>query len=540
MKFPPFIKRKQLADHIEKHGFADNIVDIEMHCINASNKRPAGTAKVLIIPFSLHDEFISVLNGSRLLGKHSLSVKPYLERKQRSAKDPSKNSSGTRQESQIKEPCIVFVGPLLPNYINKGHIQAHFSEYNDAIIGIEFKGDRQRRGCHVLLTFKSSSSATRAIDRYNHTFLNGKHKIKLDSYKPRYQMSSSMSCPTMPVSIPSAMHSPNTKSKQTSSTQKGKISTFKGKIHSSDQLGTHGDSKVGSNAIHRSVGYHSKGQLSSSRPTDGDFVETSTSSPLGAAAASNEIVSDYSDSEEDQLQNTVTTVFVENLDSSVTQKEIESLTGVSITHYTPSLSTPGKVAAWIEVENSKHACTIAKKLDGNEVHGEKVHCYVTDTNTLIQEMHSFPTVKEEYQIPLVQSRPLTDSHNRPQQHIQSFPTFEDPPKEQEPLHLSQSVPCNSMESFMSGNISESIAVQQHAQSFPTFRDQLQEQLPVPDHNIIAHQQYFTLFYLGNQHPLQQPRSIFSQESAAPFILPGYPQLPGPVHEPRPPVPVALL
>ena len=519
MKFPPFITRKQLADHIEKHGFANNVVDIEMHCINASNKRPAGTAKVLIIPLSLHDEFVSVLNGSRLLGKHSLSVKPYLERKQRSAKDPSKNSSGTRQESQIKEPCIVFVGPLLPNYINKGHIQAHFREYNDAIIGIEFKRDRQRRGCHVLLTFKSSSTATRAIDRYNHTFLNGKHKIKLDIYKPRYPMSSSMSCPTMPVSTSSGMHSPSTKFKQTSSTKKGKISSLEDKNHSSDQLGTH--SEVSSNVIHHSVGHHSTGQLSSSRPTDCDFGETSTSSPLRAAATYDEIVSDYSDSEEDQLQNTVTTVIVENLDSSVTQKEIESLTGVSITHYTPSHSTPERVAAWIQVENSKHACTVADKLDGKEIHGKEVHCFITDSNTLIQEMHSLD------QMPSVQSGPLTNSHTRPQQHIQSFPTFEDPPKEQEPLHLSQSVPCNSMESFISGNVSIA-AMQQHTQSSPTFRDQLQVQ------------EYLTLFYLGDQHPLQQPPSIFSQESAAPFILPGDSQLSGPVHEPRPPEPVAQL
>ena len=501
-----------------------------MHCVNASNKRPAGTAKVLITPSSLHDEFISVLNGSRLQGNHFLSVKPYLERKQRSTKEPPKNSSGTRQESQIKEPCIVFVGPLLPNYINKGHIQAHFREYNDAIIGIEFKGDRQRRGCHVLLTFKSSISATRAIDRYNHTVLNGKHKIKLDIYKPRYPMSSSMSCPTMPVSTSSAMHSPSTKSKQASSTEKGKIPALEDKIHSSDQPGTHGE--VASNVIHHSVGYQSTEQLSSSRPTDYGFGETSTSSPLGAVAAYNEIVSDYNDSEEDQLQNTVTTVIVENLDSSVTRKEIESLTGVSITHYTPSHSTPGKVAAWIEVVNSKHACTIAEKLDGKEIHRKKVHCFITDSNTLIQEMHSLD------QMPSVQSGPLTDSHNRPQQHIQSFSTFEDPPKEQESLHLSQSVPCNSVESFMSGNVS--ITVQQHTQSSPAFRDQLQEQLPVPDHDIIPQQEYLTLFYLGDQHPLQQPQSIFSQESAAPFILPGDSQLPGPVHEPRPPVPIAQL
>jgi hypothetical protein len=524
VRFPPFIKKKQLADHIEKHGFGENVIDIEMHCINVSNKRPAGTAKVLIAPFSLNDEFISVLNGSRLLGKHLLSIEPYLERKQRSLKGPSKHFSETRQESQIVEPCIVFVGPLLPNYINKGHIQAHFRECNDAIIGIEFKGNRQRRGCHVMLTFKSSSSATKAIDRYNHTFLLGKHKVKLDYYKPQHPMSSSVSCPTRPVSTSSAMHSPNTKSKQTSSTEKGKISD---KIHSSDQLGTHGE--VASNVIHHSVGYHSTGQLYSSRPTECDLGVTSTGpGTLGATAAYNERVSDsdYHDSEEDQLQNTATTVIIENLDSSVTQKEIESLTGVAITCYIPSHSTPGKVAAWIEVVNSKYACTIAEKFDGKVIHGKKVHCFITDSN-------SFSTFKED-QLPSAQS---SDSHNRPQQHIENFPTLEDPSRES--LHLSQSIPPSSTESFTSDSLA--IVLQQHTHSSPTFREPPLEQptsQPVPDHNNIAQQEYLTLFFLGDQHLLPQPQLTFPHERITPCILPDDPK--PPVCEPGPPVPVATL
>ena len=465
-----------------------------------------------------------------MLGKHLLSVEPYLDRKQRSTKEPQRKASQPRvsEEPQVKEPCIVFVGPLLPNYINKGHIQSHFREYNNAITGIEFKGDRQRRGCHVLLTFKSLSSATRAIDQYNHTFLLGKHKLKLKTHRP---MSSSTSSPTMPVSTASAMHYPNTKSKQKSSTEETKSPTSRDKINSLDQ-----HSEVASNVIHRSVGYHSTGQLSSSRPTDCALGQISTST-LGIAAACKETVFDYSDSE-DQLQDTVTTVIVENLDANVTQKEIESLTGVVITCYTPSHSTPDKVAAWIEVANSKHACTIAEKFDGKVVHGKKIGCFITDSHTLQEEMHSYFTSKNpsEDHLPSdsAESSPLIDRHNTMQLQVRSCPTFENPLKE--PQHLSQNFPPNTMESFISG--SHTIAVQQHTHSSHTFRDPPQEQpftMPQPVSSHTAEQEYLALFFLGDQPPLQQLQPTFPQEGIAPFINP---QLP--IREPGPPVLAAPL
>ena len=522
MKFPPFIKRKQLEDHIDSYGFGDNIIDIEMHCINAFNKRPAGTAKISIMPASLHDEFISVLSGSQLLGKHYLYVEPYHERKQKSmyTREPPRKA---KQEPLVQDPCVVFVGPVLPNYINKTHIQAHFREYMDAITDIQFKGDRQRRGCHVLLTFTSSSSAMRAIARYNRTFLFGKHEIKLDLYEPHHPMPSSASCPTMPVSTASAVRTPNTKSKQASSIEIASSSILKDEAHG----------KITSKLKHQSVGGYSMGQLSSSCGLE-------RRSTLGAAVANKELVSNYSDSEEDQLQNAVTTVIVENLDSSVTQEKIESLTGVVITCYTPSHLTPNKVAAWIEVANSKCACTIAEKLDGRVIYGKEVYCSLTDSHTLQQQMHSFSTFKNppEKELPSVQSVPpssLPDSHV-PQQHIQSFPTFEDPHKE--PLHLSQIIPSNSVESFMSGSLAS--AVQQHTHSSPTFRDPPQEQVsmpqPISDH--VAQQEYLTLFFLGDQHLLQQPQATFSQESTAPFIIPSDSQLP--IHEPGPLIPAAPL
>ena len=516
VKFPSFIKRKQLEDHIESHGFGDIIIGIEMHCINASNKRPAGSAKISIMPASLHDEFISALNGSRLLGKHYLSVEPYYERKQRRTIEPPRKASQTKQKPLVKEPCVVFVGPVLPNYINRAHIQAHFREYKDTITDIQFKGDRQRRGCHVLLTFKSSSSAMRAIDGYNHTSLLGKHKIKLDIYEPHHPMPSSASCPTMSVSTASAVRTPNTKSKQASSTEIVSSSILKDE--------THGNINI----KHQSVGGYSMGQLSSS-------CDLEIRSTHGAAVVNKELVSNYSDSEEDQLQNTVTTVIIENLDSSVTQEEIESLTGVVITCYTPSHLTPSKVAAWVEVANSKCAYTVAEKLDGRVIYGKEVYCSLTDSHTMQQQMHNFSTFIDppEKELPSAQSVPpssLTDSHV-PQLHIQSFPTFEDPHKE--PLHLSQTIPPSSVESFMSGSLTS--AAQQNTHSSPTFRDPPQEQVPMPrtisDH--IVQQEYLTLFYLGDQHSLQQPQATFPQESTAPFVIPSNLQLPK--HEPGPPI-----
>ena len=527
MKFPPFIKRKQLEDHIEKHGFGDNVISIEIHCINASNKRSAGTAKISIRPFSIHDDFISVLNGSRLLGKHVLSVEPYHERKQ-STKAPPRNASQIKQELQVKEQCVVFVGPILLNYINKADIQAHFREYKDAITGIKFKGNRQRRGCHVLLTFKSSSFATRAIDRYNQTVFLGKHKIKVDFYKPHHSMLSSASCPTMPVSTNSSMLTPSTKSTYVSTMTTAEVSSLNDKTYSSDQPDTL--DKMTSTTKYQSAGCHSVGQLSSTVPMDCDFGENST---LGAAAANKELISNCYESEDDQLQHTVTTVIVENLDPNVNEKEIESLTGVVITCYTPSHQTPGKVAAWIEVANSKNACTIAEKLDGKVIHGRKVYCSLTDSHTLQQQMHSFEDPPKE-QLPCTQSvhpNSLTDSHVS-QQHVHSFPTFEDPYRE--PLPLSQPIPPSS-ESLITGK-------QQHTHTYPTFRSPPEEQWPLlqPISDHAAQQEYLTLFFLGDQPPGKQPQATFPQKSTVPFLIPSDSQLPVPVLEQAPPAPAALL
>ena len=432
-----------------------------MHILNVYNRKPAGSAKVLIRPLSLQDKFISILDGSLLPGKQGyVSVKPYYERKRTNNKEPPRKVPHTTWQPQEKEPCVVFVGPVLPHFINKSDIQAHFREHKDAIANIEFKGDQRRRGCYVLLTFKSASSAMRAIDRYNRTFVLGKHKIKVELYKPYRAMSSTASCPTMQGSTASSMHmlTRKTKSKQASSTETA--STLKDEAPSSDKVGTLDNTAF--EAKQHSAGPHFIEPLSSCEPLESCAGKNSTIGPV-----SKEFIPPYSDDEEDQLQNTVTTVIVENLDPNITQKELESLTGVNIICYTPSHLTPEKTAAWIEVANSKYACTFADKLDGKMICGKKVYCSLTDSCMLQEQSYAFPSLK-------------------------------DPPKEE--LPLSQPI--------------------------------------LPSHD--AQQEYLSLFFLGDKHPLQESHTSFSQDPTitVPFIFPS--DSPLPVQEPKPPIPVAPL
>ena len=400
LKFPTFIKRKQLQDHIKKHGFGDNVVAIDMH-INLSNRKQAGSAKVSIVPTTLQDKFVSSLNGSRLLGKYQVSVQPYYEQKGQKFKETAKSYQPraqrkdlhTDQHPQKKEPCIVFVGSGLPHYINKSHIQEHFAEFKDAITNIDIQG---RRGCYVLLTFKSSSAAKKAIDRYHRSFLLGKHRIKVEVYKPQHPLSSPASSPAMFVSThthnvanPSAKLSslPDSHSAQGTATLMPTCPSVVA-CHMTDSLDAHLSEEGGEphftklSPSFRSTVPHASGEM---------------------LTVENESISNYNDGEEDQLQHTVTTVIVENLDPTISQIELESLTGVNIDGYIPSDLTPNRVAAWIEVASSECACTIADKLDGKMISGKELHCFLTDSSTLQQQKYSSTLLDQpEEQLPLSQ------------------------------------------------------------------------------------------------------------------------------------------
>ena len=395
LKFPPFIKRKQLLDHIKKHGFGDNIVDIDMH-IHLPGRKPAGSAKVLIVPSSLQDSFITSFNGSHIQDKYRVIVQPYRQHKGRQCKRTPTPTHQTPRSTIMhqaqrktlcttqKEPCIILVGSRLPNYLNKGHIQKHFVEFKDAITNIEFKVDKSKRGCFVLITLKSSSAAMKAIKRYNHTSLLGKHKVKVELYKP---LPSSVSCPTMAEST-----SESTRYALTTADEKqaclpsqtcpnlavqsylsGTALSIKDEAHLTDKGGVIMTSRVENiDVVHpltfpSSVVPHYSGHLATA-----DTYE------------SNGIPSYMARSEGDELQSSNTTVIVENLDPNVSQNDIELLLGVSVDSYTPSHMTPGNVA-WIEVSDSECARTIADKLYGQLVRGRELCCSLAPSSTLRQQ-----------------------------------------------------------------------------------------------------------------------------------------------------------
>ena len=127
LKFPTFIRRRQLEDHIGKYGFGCNVVWIDMHN-NKYTGKPAGSAKVLVMPHTLMDHFISVLHGTCLPGKYQqlLSVQPYVQIK-------DKKSS----------PHKVFVGSGLPPTITKEDVRKHFEQVRDAITKLQIVRERK-------------------------------------------------------------------------------------------------------------------------------------------------------------------------------------------------------------------------------------------------------------------------------------------------------------------------------------------------------------------------------------------------------------
>ena len=325
--------------------------------------------------------------------KYRITVQPYRQQKSRQCKrtpTPTEQTPKSAQTHQAqrktlcttqKEPCIILVGSRLPNYLNKDHIQKHFSEFKDAITNIEFKVDKSKRGCFVLITLKSSSSAMKAVKRYNHTSLLGKHKIKVELYK---SLPSSMSCPAIHGSTSESTHytlttadekqaCPPSQTCPNLAAQSYLSGTVLDEAHQTGQRGVITTSCLNIDAAHLltfppSVVPHSSGQLATA-----DMYEPSGIPRYMVGSEGNE------------LNSSNTTVIVENLDPNVSQNDIEALLGVSVDSYTPSHMTPGNVA-WIEVADSQCAHAIAEKLYGQVVRGRELCCSLAPSSTLHQQI----------------------------------------------------------------------------------------------------------------------------------------------------------
>ena len=387
-KFPTFINKRQIQYHIKKHGFGCNIVSIDMHT-NKHTRKPAGTAKVVMVPSTQKDKFISDLNGTCLPGKFQqlLSVQPYIQMR--------------RQCKERVNPCKVFVGSGFPYFINEEHIKKHFVKFKHLITNVEIKREKRGKVRYVFVTFKTNYAAKEAIGRYHTSYFHGK-QIKVEMYKPDSLLPDS-------TSYLSTVHTPITDSQSTTCSE-AKAKSDRHYIvephhvertsslvsqNPSTMIITTNEMSIPKCAYEGAQPSKSKIQ-STGRDTDKKHHLTR---PLVARGMLSAAVSctkegctaeeesfpkctDDKEYDEDQLLNIVTTVIVENLDPNITQSELESLTCMKIDSYTPSNLTPDKVAAWVEVANCTRAGSIADNLNGRTISGKKIHCYLVDSNTL--------------------------------------------------------------------------------------------------------------------------------------------------------------
>ena len=324
-KFPTFFNKEQLYDHIQKHGFGNNVVAIDMH-YRKFTKTPAGNAKVSIVPPA------EALHGTCLPGEFQqlLSVQPYVQKEDQSHK--------------------VFVGSGLPHTVTQEDIQKHFVKLKDEITNVEIKTEKKRNTCYVLIVFRSRSAAKQAMDIYHHTIFLEK-RIKVEMYQPEHMMRTLSPTPNMYA----AKSTTGSKVRQRDANSKGETYTDKSLSKSSAHYSSAMATKLKMGYSH--VNVHSKSRQKS--------------------------ISKYTDK---QKKSSTVIVIAENLDPKVSKINLEHLTNVRIDNYTPSHLTPDKAAAWIEVSNDMDARIIAECLDERIIVGREIHCSIAKSTALYKLM----------------------------------------------------------------------------------------------------------------------------------------------------------
>lgn len=385
LRFPTFIKEKQLRQHIKKHGFGRNLVAIHMH-FRKSTRTPAGSAKVLITPPNLIDQFISRLDGTCLPGKYQqlLSVQPY------------------QLHKDEVHSCRVFVGCRLPSSISEIDVRSHFVKCKNAITSVQIERGRKDR-CYAVVTFQTSDAAKSAVDNYHNSFLFGK-QIKVEMYKQNRQTITSFNPePVVVRYLTTFTQSVNDPEMIINQSEKSRLHphnklTLVSQNHSHSNEATNEEPK--SNSFQETSPYfkasrssvkHTQNNGTSKLPLAERALSLSVSSFENAAMTDEKCLPNCATRESDEFElNTATTVIIENLDPTFSQKELESLTGVPINVYTPSNQTPDGTAAWIEVSNIEDAHIIADSLNEKIISGVQIHCSLSNSSTLYKQLQSSP------------------------------------------------------------------------------------------------------------------------------------------------------
>ena len=160
-------------DHVKKHfqslGYGNNIINF--HPFNTTS------SCVTMTPSSVGAEVIKNLNGSFILGKHRLIVKPYIRKKSDASKTKSKVGSNTESVGcpDTSSGVRIFFGSKLPEYTNEQHIQEHFKRFSSEINNIKLIRDKKTKKFKGFgfIEFSSSKSASAAIRYLNNSELLG-------------------------------------------------------------------------------------------------------------------------------------------------------------------------------------------------------------------------------------------------------------------------------------------------------------------------------------------------------------------------------
>ena len=194
-RFPPFITTKQLYAHFTHCGFDETEVHIHRH-LNHTTGKQAGSATVIV--GAQASDFISIVNNTLLLQKHSLKVELY-HKKQRQRPNqkraPKKKqglptpavNAGSTSPKAVPNACRIFVGSGLPAYVNEQHIREHFGDLQHGITRVDNIKDRETKQPKgfFFVTFNSQDLADKAVQKYHHSFLLGQHRLKVERQKER-------------------------------------------------------------------------------------------------------------------------------------------------------------------------------------------------------------------------------------------------------------------------------------------------------------------------------------------------------------------
>ena len=194
---------KQLNEHFNGHGFSDCISRITLVRDHATGNSK-GFAFIVFKSPQFAEDAISIVNGTKVMGKYAISVnlykpkdskKNHRDRGRRRRHDSGKEKSATQPSSAaLGESCKVFVGSNLPPHIDAKHLRDHFNEFAPYITNTFIKRDPDTKASkgYGFVTFSSTEQAHNAIAKLHKSLLHGKHRLNVQVDKHRSHGSTSV------------------------------------------------------------------------------------------------------------------------------------------------------------------------------------------------------------------------------------------------------------------------------------------------------------------------------------------------------------